>query len=228
MTKEAEMMYTSFSWDGMVEQFGYEPSSSFLTEMVQNTPVFEEVDISGSAQDAANTILSYHTLGSIQFQVYRGILQTPSWYKQVVDIVQSKRDIVVVDPVELAYLARYHMQGNNDNRVAYINDTLPASLLHTGESFQLAVTTRNDGWNTLYSQSCYLHCHFDSSESSELCGFYLTADIMSGDYGQVVGEVPAIPLLAGSHTFTYQLTQQDGTPFSQFGNIPWEAIVQVL
>lgn len=54
--------------------------------------------------------------------------QSASYHYEVMTQASSTAPALrVVDPLELAYLARLHLGGNNDDRVTYLNDTFPAA-----------------------------------------------------------------------------------------------------
>jgi hypothetical protein len=108
MTTEAELMNNEFSPHGSTEQTGYSPTGT-SPHLQDGVPFFPETDISGDVNDAANTILSQNDAGSLkpQFHVYRSILQTPTYHKNVVEVVQSQAsNILFVDPIVLSLLAQ--------------------------------------------------------------------------------------------------------------------------
>eukprot|EP01106_Pelomyxa_sp_JSP_P001309 TRINITY_DN1196_c0_g1_i1.p1 TRINITY_DN1196_c0_g1~~TRINITY_DN1196_c0_g1_i1.p1 ORF type:complete len:301 (-),score=69.66 TRINITY_DN1196_c0_g1_i1:83-985(-) len=228
LTTDAERMYIPFSWDGFFEQPGYEPPGMpHPYHLIDNTPVFEETDTPDSADETAALIINNAIPSKLQFQVYRAINKSPTWFSQVVDELKSYPYIAVVDPISLAYLARYSMGGNNDYRVAFINDNLQHTI-PAGSSFSLNVTLRNDGWNTITAADTRLHCHFDSLDSSESCKFPVNQDITCGGFGFVSGTVRGTPTVVGDHTFTYQLMTAGGKLFSTLGNLPWLTSIQIL
>jgi hypothetical protein len=107
MTTEAELMNNAFSPHGGTEQSGYSPTGK-SPHLQNGVPFFAETDISGDVNEAAQTILTENDSSSSrpQFHVYRSILQTPTYHKKVVELVQSQAsNVVFVDPVVLSMLA---------------------------------------------------------------------------------------------------------------------------
>ncbi len=68
-------MYTSFSWDGFTDQTGYAPNGGAAPQLINNSPLFNEWDVSGDPAAAAAVIVDRLTPG-LSFQVYRSVLQT--------------------------------------------------------------------------------------------------------------------------------------------------------
>ena len=114
MTREAELMYASFSPFGGTEQMGYAPEGQpqGVPHMMGGMPFFQETDISSDPSAAAQLILDEDAAGqqqeqgNAQFHVYRSILQSPSYHAEVVQQVNAQTsNVVVVDPLVLSALA---------------------------------------------------------------------------------------------------------------------------
>jgi len=110
ITTQAEQLYQKLSPDGWVLQTGYSPNGNSL-HLAGTSPVFVETDIPGNPSDAANQILSHYTAGKTDFQVYRSILQAPTYHLTIANQIeaQSKGGIVVVEPLVLSYLAKVYL-----------------------------------------------------------------------------------------------------------------------
>lgn len=105
MTEEAENMYASFSPFGGTEQTGYAPSGKGV-HMQRGMPFFQETDISSDVNSAVQTILSENAPGSLQFHVYRSVLQSPTYHLNVVNQVHAQSsNVEFVDPLVLSMLA---------------------------------------------------------------------------------------------------------------------------
>jgi hypothetical protein len=109
MTKEAEAMYSSFSPHGGTEQTGYAPDNQGV-HMQNRMPFFQESDIPADVSTAVETILSQDVPGTLQFHVYRSILQSPTYHLNVVNNVHAQSsNAEFVDPIVLSMLASSHL-----------------------------------------------------------------------------------------------------------------------
>ena len=115
MTTEAELLYNTLNLYGGTEQYGYAPDGSVgIPHLLDNIPYFQEKDLSGDTNDAANTIINDFDMSKVnissQFHVYRTILQSPTYHINVMNTVEEQlgssnnNDIVVVDPLVLSIL----------------------------------------------------------------------------------------------------------------------------
>jgi len=87
MTPKALDCYASFSPEGLVAQ--KIPEHGLHGEM----PFIRmSWDLDGSPADAARTIHRFYADGSTQFRIFRAILKSPTWYKEVAD------DLKKIDP----------------------------------------------------------------------------------------------------------------------------------
>jgi len=115
-------------------------------------------------------------------------------------------------------LARIYLGGNNNNRVTYINDTIPR-IMTPNTQYTAQVTVRNEGWNTLNTSSTQLLVYFD--------GYYeinISTDIPSGAVADINFQVQAIN--TGNYSLIYELAV-NRVPFSQYGNLPWKSLIEV-
>lgn len=111
MTVQAEQLYAlHLSPDGMVEQTGYSPTGGVHLVEGTKTPVFQEWDLSDSVDQSVEAIKSFFKPGQVQFQVYRSILKTATYHKQIQQALQAfSSDIVVVEPLVLSLLAQIYL-----------------------------------------------------------------------------------------------------------------------
>jgi hypothetical protein len=176
MDPTAEAIYVNFSANGLVNQ-GWPGQAAHLTN---NMPVFVQTDLGA---DPAQGIVSMFnaTDEAAQFHMFRAVLVSPTFLAQVDQEVQNLTThvIILLDPIKLGYLARIQFGGSNDNRVAYIGDTIPSSI-GAGTTINASVTIRNDGWNDL----------LNSNHSVVLS--WLQDDIYIGDVS-LVSPCPANP-----------------------------------
>ena len=113
MTPEAEQMYCKFSTGGVVEQRSPEWDLRFICD--GQTPVFFEIDLPPTVNDAISQILNAkQSLKQPAFLVFRTILQNAEYHYQVASGVQDK-GIIFVDPLELSLLAKtYKDKGSGE------------------------------------------------------------------------------------------------------------------
>lgn len=125
MDPTAESMYFNFSANGVVDQ-GWPGLNPHITG---NMPVFTQTDLPSDPHAAAADVLTYWKASepTPQFQMFRSVLTSPSFFASVASqaSTNSSGSAIVVDPLTLSYLARVAYGGSNDNRVAYVADTLP-------------------------------------------------------------------------------------------------------
>jgi len=124
-----------------------------------------------------------------------------------------------MDPIDFGYLARIYLGGNNNNRVTYINDTIPR-IMTSNTQYSAQVTIRNEGWNTLNASSTQLLVYFD--------GYYeqlIPTDILPGAVVNI--NIQIIAGNPGNYSLTYELSKNGGPSFSQYGNLPWKSMIEV-
>lgn len=109
LTNETLELYTSFSWDGFTEQTGYTPCKTTPCLIGGKSPLFDEWDLPGDPKAAAGVVLQRAQPG-LTFQVYRTILQPPSYHASVVAAVNAgNANIKFVDIITMSFLARLAM-----------------------------------------------------------------------------------------------------------------------
>ena len=80
----------------------------------------------------------------------RSVLTSPTFLRAVAQGVANATGgaAAVVDPLAFGYLMRLALGGSNDDRVAYVADSLPGGGA-SGARLNFSATLRNDGWNAL-------------------------------------------------------------------------------
>jgi hypothetical protein len=151
MDATAEAMYLNCSSDGLIDQ---DQASWLVPHLTQNMPVAQHWDIPGTLPDAVKSISSFlpsEPSSTPNFHMFRSVLTSPSYLQSVEEGVVNATNgtAVAVGPMEFSYLMRVAFGGTNDNRVGYVNDTLPATVPKGGGTVSFTATVENRGWNTL-------------------------------------------------------------------------------
>jgi len=147
-------LFFNFSSNGIVNQGWGDPTAA-LTR--RGMPVVTQTDISANANDAAAFMATFchQDQDAPTWMMFRSVLTTPSYLSSVRDAASAATGgaAVAVGPLELSYLMRPTLGGDNDHRVAYVSDTLPSqpgdAIPSAGDLVAFTVTVRNDGWNSL-------------------------------------------------------------------------------
>eukprot|EP01090_Pellita_catalonica_P013366 TRINITY_DN3143_c0_g3_i1.p1 TRINITY_DN3143_c0_g3~~TRINITY_DN3143_c0_g3_i1.p1 ORF type:complete len:125 (+),score=14.50 TRINITY_DN3143_c0_g3_i1:228-602(+) len=123
------------------------------------------------------------------------------------------------------------MQGSNDNRLQYLNDTVP-SVINAAHHYNIQFRIRNNGWNTIEYNQVYLEL------SIKICKqtwkFTSESDVISGGIGIWSGNLLISSADCGgkstSTTVEYSLRKMgaDSTFYEEWGNIPVTKTVQIL
>jgi hypothetical protein len=151
MDLEAEGMYLNCSGQGLTDQGwpGIVPhlaAGGRLAVSVQSDIPSTQAAAVQAIQGALNALDPLP-----QFHMFRSVLTSPSYLSGVAGAAANATLglAVLVDAITQAYLMRAALPGGtNDDRVAYVNDTLPQSAA-AGSVLSFDVTVRNDGWNAL-------------------------------------------------------------------------------
>lgn len=119
MTVEAEKMYTSFSGDGIVNHFYPEDKVRFHGTM----PVFKQYsDLNHGPEKDAETMVSLFEKEAPAFLMFRAILKSPSYYRELTDTVEKLKpgQMVPVSPQVFAALARIQGKVNPPLRLTML------------------------------------------------------------------------------------------------------------
>lgn len=149
LTEAAREMYASFSRFGVVQEFSGEQPATFLQNSM---PVFSQRDLppNGNVTQDAQVIWNMYNSSDPypQFFVWRNVLQTPSYYKQLSEAIHeiAGDKIEIVDPLVLSALARSYLGADVVHQVTYIHETISTTRPYSSEQLTLNVTVRNDGW----------------------------------------------------------------------------------
>eukprot|EP00698_Gefionella_okellyi_P002525 TRINITY_DN1236_c0_g1_i2.p1 TRINITY_DN1236_c0_g1~~TRINITY_DN1236_c0_g1_i2.p1 ORF type:complete len:552 (-),score=130.44 TRINITY_DN1236_c0_g1_i2:87-1742(-) len=216
-----EEMYLPYSYQGIIDELSLSGSGVHLRN---NTAVLQQQDFPGpQPSDAVKAVLQSRHAGTAEFNVWRSVLQEPSYYVSIVDQLQPHADdIIFVDPLAALYLARVALGGNNNDIVSYIDDTFPALPVKPNAQLAVHVLLRNEGWNVMFAHELQLVVQIGSREMQ----VPLTADIGSSLVGSVGFTVNA-PADAGVYQVEYFVQRRDGSPFSLTGNLPWATTLTV-
>eukprot|EP00050_Salpingoeca_kvevrii_P017165 m.62488 g.62488 ORF g.62488 m.62488 type:complete len:745 (+) comp7403_c0_seq4:45-2279(+) len=212
LTAAALDMYTSFSYNGVTGQQDKVPPSS---ELHGSMPVFHEAAdiIEPDPASCAKAVCDFVRAGKLQFLMFRTILRSASDMLAATEAAQQLcPDLVFVGPHEAGYLARLAYGGNNDNLATYINDTLP-NRLQSGQAVNVAVTIRNEGWNTLDTSAFALQFAFLTSRSAPPLGtttLPLGSAASPGATLSVAGSLDVPSAAAGAQFVSYGLVGSSG------------------
>jgi len=72
--------------------------------------------------------------------------------------------VIALGPLQLAYVARIAFGGHNNDRVAYLADSIPASLPTPPPVLTFTAQLRNDGWNVWVASNHSLVVSFPTAE----------------------------------------------------------------
>jgi hypothetical protein len=149
-----ELVYRPFSGDGVMTQAFWMHTGNHLE---QNVPVASQVgDLSGSAQQMADTVHAQGVQGATNFISFRTVLQSPSTIKSVAGKLRAQHpemgyeSVVPAGTLTYFYLLRRSLGGNNDKRATYAFDTIP-DFAQAGSVIHAQIGVRNDGWDTWYA-----------------------------------------------------------------------------
>jgi hypothetical protein len=143
--------YAAFAPNGMaVQNF---PGTT--EHLAGNLPVVGQTDI--PAGDVAAAAAAIHAnvpapAAASRFHQIRSVLTSPAYLRDVAAAAAAAGPAVAVGPLALGYLQRVAMGGSNDDRVAYVGDSLPPAA-PAGSAVAFAATVRNDGWNALAARN---------------------------------------------------------------------------
>lgn len=146
--------YACFSGDGI----GAHQAAS-ATSLINNVPCNRMRGDLGT-YDTGDSVINNTGLN---FGWYRTIL----WYPSNIISLQNKytssgRNHRFLDAFTYYYLLRYSLSGkqqsSNYYRATWVGDTIPR-IMRAGQSYPVAVTVRNDGWDTWTEASMYRLAH---------------------------------------------------------------------
>eukprot|EP00026_Physarum_polycephalum_P004237 Phypoly_transcript_04254.p1 GENE.Phypoly_transcript_04254~~Phypoly_transcript_04254.p1 ORF type:complete len:707 (+),score=82.02 Phypoly_transcript_04254:55-2175(+) len=220
ISRQTERMYTSFSWDGIVDAGGY--TSGY--HLNGNLPVIVQTDLPQSSINACvSAIIAQANRSSIDFHMWRSILMSRGWYKQLASsLEQAAGDrVAIVDPYIMGYLVRLYLGGNNNDRVTYVSDSF-GRVAHAGENFSVNVSVRNNGWNTLNKTDVVMTVWwFDFYGGRHLSNLCASEDIESGTTGTYTGKF-TVPYPAPNPLTVFYGLYRGDISFGSLGNIPYQ------
>jgi hypothetical protein len=100
-----------------VESVGMGPNGTTGFHLQRGTPVFQETDLTDDVESSIDRILALYQPNTINFHVFRTILKTPTFHKQIVDgLAVKNRDIVVVEPLVLSALCKLYLESQHQKQ----------------------------------------------------------------------------------------------------------------
>ena len=121
--------YARFSGNGAAQGGGGAPTRLAGGGVGGGAPFVPQLDISGAAADAARAVAGRVPPPGAPLAglMVRSVLSSPAYLRDVAAAVRtaSAGAAAVVDPIAFGYLMRLALGGNNDDRAAYVADTLP-------------------------------------------------------------------------------------------------------
>ena len=152
MDNETLAAYARFSGNGAAQGGGGAPTRLGGGGPGGGAPFVPQLDISPNATDAARAVAGRVPAAGAPLAglMVRSVLTSPSYLRDVAASVRAATAgaAAVVDPLAFGYLMRLALGGNNDDRAAYVGDTLPGGAAR-GARVDFRATVRNDGWNVL-------------------------------------------------------------------------------
>ncbi|MCE5197408.1 MAG: hypothetical protein ABFD54_00475 [Armatimonadota bacterium] len=222
-TPECCSYYTQFSGDGI----GVWQSSNVSTpSLIDNIPI-------SSGTDTANSIINYST--GVNFRWYRMTpLTKPSDLKTLQDGYPYNNHRFL-DAYTYNYLMRYCLGGSNNYREAWVNETTPR-IMKTGQTYSVAVTVRNDGWDTWSEAGSYrLAYAIVNKDATPVCADYDSRgrfQIPSGSIapGQSVTFTVGVvaPSTPGTYDLYYDIVRDGTTWFREQNNLECKKTIIVV
>jgi hypothetical protein len=94
-----------------VESVGMGPNGTSGFHLQKGTPVFQETDLTDDVESSIEKILAQYQPNRMYFSVFRTILKSPTFHKQIVDeLAKRNPDIVVVEPLVLSALCKLYLE----------------------------------------------------------------------------------------------------------------------
>ncbi len=152
------LIYMPFSSDGLGST--YNTDHTYLLDTLPVNRIRGDLGVGYTSSD-----LNMNGSG-VNFGWYRSIIWYPSELEELQDYWSgSGNNHRFPDIYTYYYLLRYYLGGDNYYRATWIDDTLPR-IMETGESYNVSVTVRNDGWDSWTDGDGYKlgTCIIDSNE----------------------------------------------------------------
>lgn len=225
LTPEVELMFRSFSSDGIMTQKAWMHTHDHLEE---NMPVATQYgDLGGHPGLMADRVSSFGVQGSPHFLSFRTILFSPSRIQELTERIHAlypDMGFVPLEPHAYFYLLRHSLGGKNEQRATYTFDTIPDPA-PAGKRIEVQVGVRNDGWETWRASGpnrTVLAVSLSPNEERDKALLVpLPWDIAPGE-GEVLSFELQIPA-AGRHKLMYQMRTGDSGWFEDSGHLPWRS-----
>ena len=230
LTREAEMLYSTFSPDGVMAQPLSMRGGSHLEEGLLVAEMLR--DIGGDIDQCADQVASYAIPGRTQFVAFRAILRSPTFIRKLTQALAAKAPeaaFAQIGPYEFFYLQRHALGQEPRGRATYTFDTIPR-VVRVGEAYEAFIGVRNDGWDTWRASSeeggvpLVIELAGEGPTISE--AFALPHDVGPGE-GAIVHVRVTAPARPGDYTLRYSIAfapvEGDATR-----DCPFEATVTVM
>ena len=227
LNAETELLYRSFSGDGIMTQPLWMNGSNHLQN---GMPVAEmRRDLPNDQGDAAAVIHGDARAEQMQLLSYRTILKTPTYLRQIFERLTAEHPefaYEMVSPQVYFDLLRHTLGSDKDHRTTYTFDTIPRCM-YRGASYPVAVGVRNEGWRAWQVGQVSLAIGISpESQRADRMMVSLPRDLEPGD-AEVLEFTIEAPAEAGVYLLQYDMV--DGaTWFEDAADIPWEAQIEVV
>lgn len=171
LSDDKKALFVPLAGDGMI--FDHMRLEGHWPRMFQGVPVVARWQVgSGAITNAENAALdihnsykvylSSHSANEPKFLIFRSTSYGPDFLWEVTQrlkaddvggLVRDENGLVlhpdyqVVDPYTFFYLMRVYLGGHNEYRATYVSDNFP-TLAQAGQTYDVQVVVRNDGWDT--------------------------------------------------------------------------------
>lgn len=171
----------------------------------------------------------------VHFAWYREVLKSPSWVKSLEQSYSyTGNNHRFLDAYTFYYLMRHYLDGDNDYRATWVDDTVPR-IMAAGSAVPVQVTVRNDGWDAWTAGAGYaLGLAIVPAGQTPNAQDYAAQPLVSLPAGQRVSTAQNVvfsftvtaPATTGNYELYYDMTGPEGW-FRAQHNIEWKQPVIV-
>jgi hypothetical protein len=190
--------------------------------------------------------LSSHSANEPKFLIFRSTSYGPDFLWEVTQRLQADDvgglvrdenglvlhpDYQVVDPYTFFYLMRVYLGGHNQYRATYVSDSFP-TLAQAGQTYDVQVVVRNDGWDTWHPPLYWLgvEARPGSIPPRSLVDYPLRVELP--------GEVPpggtatlnfqwVAPIEQSAYTLQYDMMAEGVGTFEGQHDTPWQKAILI-
>lgn len=220
-TSADALNFNPFSGDGV--GLDWSSWSTPFQTLASNLPVIARTQ---PDDPTLSRIMNVYFSG-VRFDWFRTVLWTPSYLCEIRDSLHSQHKLV--DPYTFYYLFRYYKGGNNYYRAAWVGDTIPR-IMKTASTYDVAITVRNDGWDTWSEADAYrlayavvprgtepVDGHYDANGR-----FMINGTVAPGERYTFHVTIAA-PDVSGDYDIYYDMVRDHATWFRAANNIEWKS-----